>query len=77
MSPRTGRPKTGNAREVKVDTRLSEEEVKNLDYCCKVLDITRAEVIRIGIKDVYEAAKSMEHWTGLEDFKKHLHSKKK
>ncbi len=54
MSPRTGRPKSGNAREIKVDTRLSDQESEKLEYCCKVLRITKAEVVRKGINKVYD-----------------------
>jgi len=58
MTPRTGRPKKDNARNIKVDTRLSEEEEKKLNYCCEVLGMTRAEVIRKGINKVYEELKT-------------------
>ena len=54
MAPRTGRPKLENARNIKVDTRLSKEEAENLDYCCEVLGISRAEVVRKGIDKVYD-----------------------
>jgi len=58
MSPRTGRPKTGNARESKTFARLSEDEAQRLDYCCKVLGLTKAEVIRRGIDRMYEEAQN-------------------
>jgi len=58
MTPKIGRPKTGNAKEVKVNTRLSDEEAKKLDYCCEALHITKAEVIRRGIDKVYAELKS-------------------
>lgn len=55
MSPK-GRtsddPKTLNTR-----IRLSEEDVKKLDFCSAALGITKAEVIRRGIKEVYEQVK--------------------
>lgn len=55
MSPR-GRtsddPKTLSTR-----IRLSEEDVKRLDFCADTMGITKAEVIRQGIKEVYEKAK--------------------
>lgn len=58
MSPKIGRPKTGNAKEVKVNTRLSDNEAQKLEYCCKSLQVTKAEVIRRGIDKVYEELKS-------------------
>lgn len=54
MTPRTGRPKTENARNVKVDTRLTKEEAEKLDYCCVALGLKRAEVVRKGIDKVYD-----------------------
>lgn len=45
-------PKTLNTR-----IRLSEEDVKKLDFCAAALGITKAEVIRRGIKEVYEQVK--------------------
>ncbi len=56
MSPRTGRPPSGNARQKKVETRMTKEELKKLDYCCKYCQITkmsRSEVIRAGIDLIY------------------------
>ena len=57
MSPR-GRPKTGIAREHKIDTRLSDEEKQQLDHCCMVFGLTKAEVIRRGIETVYKEAQN-------------------
>ncbi len=53
MTPRVGRPKIENARTMKVDTRLTEEEEEKLLYCCEVLNMTKAEVVRKGIDKVY------------------------
>ena len=77
MSPKTGRPPSSNPKRHETRIRMDDDDIEMLEYCCKVLEITKAEVIRLGVKEVYESAKSMEHWTGLEDFKKHLHGKKK
>lgn len=60
MTPRIGRPKTDNARNIKVDTRLSEEESEKLNYCCEVLGMTKTEVVRKGIDKVYEEVKRIE-----------------
>ena len=53
MSPRTGRPPSGNARQQKVETRMTNEELEKLDYCCKVTKMSRSEVIRAGIESIY------------------------
>ena len=55
MSPRTGRP-TDNPKQERVGFRLSDEESRMLDYCCKVLGLSKTEVIRLGIKKMYERA---------------------
>lgn len=55
MSPRTGRP-TDNPKKERVGFRLSDEENRMLDYCCKVLGLSKTEVIRLGIKEMYERA---------------------
>jgi predicted DNA-binding protein len=58
MTPRIGRPKKENARNIKVDTRLTIEEEEKLNYCCEVLGLTKAEVVRKGIDNVYNELKS-------------------
>ena len=55
MSPRTGRP-TENPKKERVGFRLSDDESKMLDFCCKVLGLSKTEVIRHGIKEMYEKA---------------------
>lgn len=55
MSPRTGRP-TDNPKKDRVGFRLSDEESKMLDYCCKVLGLSKTDVIRQGIKEMYAKA---------------------
>lgn len=55
MSPRTGRP-TNDPKKERVGFRLSDEESKMLDYCCKVFGLSKTEVIRRGIKEMYQEA---------------------
>lgn len=55
MSPRTGRP-TENPKKERVGFRLSDDEIKMLDFCCEVLGLSKTEVIRQGIKEMYEKA---------------------
>lgn len=53
MSPRTGRPPSGNARQQKVETRMTKEELEKLDHCCEMTQMSRSEVIRAGIELIY------------------------
>ena len=57
MSPRTGRPPADNPKNVRVELRLSEEEGNMLEYCCKEIGMTKTDVIRKGIRSVYEQLK--------------------
>lgn len=52
MSPK-GRP-TDNPKTLNTRIRLSEEDVKRLEYCAEKTGLTKAEIIRQGIKEVYE-----------------------
>ncbi|ADU27984.1 hypothetical protein Ethha_2491 [Ethanoligenens harbinense YUAN-3] len=53
--PRTGRP-TDDPKTLNTRIRFSEGDVQKLDYCCKVLGLTKAEVIRQGIEEMYQKA---------------------
>jgi hypothetical protein len=55
MLPRTGRP-TENPKKERVGFRLSDDEIKMLDFCCEVFGLSKTEVIRQGIKEMYEKA---------------------
>lgn len=57
MSPRTGRP-TENPKKERVGFRLSDEEASMLDYCCMVFGLSKTEVIRQGIREMYEKAQN-------------------
>ena len=52
MSPRTGRP-TENPKKHETRIRMSDEDVEILEYCCKVTGKTKADIIREGIREVY------------------------
>lgn len=56
MSPRTGRP-TNDPKTLNTRIRLSDSDLERLDYCCKALGLTKAEVIRQGIEAMYEKAR--------------------
>lgn len=52
MSPRTGRPKSENPKDIQLKIRADKDLIEDLDYCCKALDKNRSDVIRLGIKKV-------------------------
>ena len=54
--PRTGRP-TDDPKNNQYKVRLSNGDIEKLDYCCKVLSLTKAEVIRQGIERMYQKAR--------------------
>lgn len=56
MSPRTGRP-TNEPKTLSTRIRLSEEDTERLEYCCQELSVSKSEIIRIGIKKIYEELK--------------------
>ena len=56
VSPRTGRP-TDDPKTLNTRIRMSEEDVKRLEYCAEKTGLTKAEIIRQGIKEVYDKLK--------------------
>jgi hypothetical protein F3_00422 len=48
-----GRP-TINPKNIQTRIRMSEEEVEKLEFCAKEKNITKSEVIRLGIEKVYQ-----------------------
>ena len=56
MSPRTGRPTTDpKTHETRI--RMSDEDVRLLNICCEKTGMSKADVIRQGIREVYEKVK--------------------
>lgn len=55
MSPK-GRP-TNNPKNGRLEIRTTKEEEEMLEYCCFVTKKTKADIIRMGIKKVYEEIK--------------------
>lgn len=53
MSPRTGRPKSENPKDIMIRVRMDEDTVKMLDECADSLKSSRSEIIRAGVKKVY------------------------
>ncbi len=56
MSPRTGRP-TEDPKNLSTRVRFSKDDVAMLEFCCKETGMKKSEVIRTGIKKVYEELK--------------------
>jgi len=56
MSPRTGRP-TDDPKKHETRIRMSDEDVRILEWCCKATGLSKAEVIRQGIREVYDKIK--------------------
>lgn len=52
MSPRTGRPKSENPKDIQLKIRADKQTIEDLDFCCAKLDKTRSDIIRIGIQKV-------------------------
>lgn len=52
MSPRTGRPKSENPKNIQLKIRADKELVEELNYCCEKLETNRSEIIRLGVKRV-------------------------
>lgn len=52
MSPRTGRPKAENPKNIQLKIRADEQTMQDLDYCCEKLNKTRSDIIRLGIQKV-------------------------
>lgn len=50
MSPRTGRPKAENPKNIKMNIRISEETARDLQKCSDELNISRVNVIEKGIQ---------------------------
>ncbi len=56
MSPRTGRP-TDNPKTHETRVRMSDEDVAMLEYCAKATGKNKSDIIREGIKEVYDKIK--------------------
>ena len=52
MSPRTGRPRSDNPKDIQLKIRADKQTIDDLDYCCREKDMTRSDVIRLGIQKV-------------------------
>ena len=49
MSPRTGRPKSNNPKNIRLEIRLDKELSETLERCAEELSTTKTDVIKQGI----------------------------
>ncbi len=57
MSPKTGRPKSDNPKDTRIQVRIDKETLAKLDECAEKQNMTRSEVIRKGIDMVHKKIK--------------------
>lgn len=57
MSPRTGRPRADNPKEIRYSIRLDEKMEERLQEYCAENSITKGEAIRRGINLLFKKAK--------------------
>lgn len=48
-----GRPVEGEPKTEQYRIRMTQSEMKKLDYCAKVTNMTKADVLRSGLEKVY------------------------
>ena len=51
-----GRP-TNEPKTISTHIRFSEEDIRRVDYCAKLTGMTRSDIIRQGIKEMYDRLK--------------------
>lgn len=54
MSPRTGRPKVNKPKTIEAKARIDEETNERLVKYCKENQVSRTDVVRMGIEKVLE-----------------------
>ncbi len=57
MSPAHGRPPSKEPKEHQKRIRMSDEDIRILEYCCQMTGKTQSDVIREGIREVYAKLK--------------------
>ena len=60
VSPAHGRPPSKDPKIHDTKIRMSDKDIEMLDYCCEKTGKKKAEIIRIGIKKVYDELKEKE-----------------
>ena len=56
MTPRTGRP-TNEPKNSQYRLRLSDNDIKMIDYCCEKTGKSKADILRLGVEKVYNELK--------------------
>ena len=56
MLPRNGRPPSAIPRTADLHVRLTEDEKSKIEFCTEVLGISKTEVIKRGVEEVYKVA---------------------
>lgn len=56
MSPKTGRP-TEDPKKHETRIRMTDEDLRILNFCSQKLGKTKSEIMRMGIREVYEKIK--------------------
>lgn len=57
LSPAHGRPPSKDPKAHQKRIRMSDEDVRILEYCCKATGRTQSDIIREGIREVYAKLK--------------------
>lgn len=57
MSPRTGRPKSDNAKDLRIGVRLDKETIEKLDAIAENNNESRSSAIRRCIENEYKGTK--------------------
>lgn len=57
MSPRTGRPKAKNPKTIEVKARIDEETNARLEKYCRDNQVSRTDVVRMGLEKVLKKRK--------------------
>lgn len=57
LAPAHGRPPSTDPKKYQKRIRMSDEDVKILEYCCEKTGKTQADIIREGIREVYNKLK--------------------
>jgi len=60
MTPRTGRPASGDPKRHETRIRMTDSDIEKLNYCSRVTGKTKADIIRDGIDKTYNELKQKE-----------------
>lgn len=54
LSPANGRPPSKDPKTHDTKIRMSDKDIEMLEYCCEKTGKKKAQIIRMGIKKVYD-----------------------